>query len=431
MSAPLQCSRKAVRKLLLQRSQLVPRFEATNQRPGLDDVLSVISALECVQIDPVAAVERNQHLVLAARIPGYQPKLLNQLLEMRKVFEYIANAACVLPMEDYALLEPIRRRHQTGLHSEIDKYKDVVHLVLHRLESEGALPANAFTGADKVHGYWDNQVAKTKATSHVLNLLNDTGMIRVIKRDGNTRFFDISRNSLSEDVWQQSRVIETVHAQRLLLEKYMRAYRVFDASDSRFGWSHWKAQERSRVLDSYVSRGKVVPLAVADCRTQYYVLVEDVDALQRMETDLRDDPESLSDIRVPRSVSVPGRAIRFLPPLDNLLWRRSRVVDVFSFDYKWEVYTPAVKRQYGYYTMPILAGDQLIGRIDPRLDRKQGVLVVEGLYLEPNIKRTQDLSKSLWAALDRFAHFHGVNEVIGTDLQEAGHLERHLRMLHE
>ncbi|WDL98401.1 winged helix-turn-helix domain-containing protein [Alicyclobacillus sp. ALC3] len=397
----------------MQRSQLVPGFEATSQRPSPDDVLAVISALECVQIDPVAAVERNQHLVLAARIPGYRPKLLNQLLETRKVFEYIANAACVLPMADYALVEPIRRRHQTGLQSEIDKYQDVVGLVLHRLESEGALPANAFTSADKVHGYWDNQVAKTKATSHVLNLLNDTGIIRVVKRDGNTRFFDISRNSLPEDVWQQSRVIETADAQRLLLEKYMRAYRVLDASDARFGWSHWKAQERSRILESYVSQGKVVPLAVAECRTPYYVLAEDVDALQRMEMDLRGDLEPFSDIRVPRSVAVAGRAIRFLPPLDNLLWRRSRVVDLFSFDYKWEVYTPAVKRQYGYYTMPILAGDELIGRIDPRLDRKQGALVVEGLYLEPNIKRTQKLSKSLEVALDRFARFHGVNEVVG------------------
>lgn len=117
-----------------------------------------------------------------------------------------------------------------------------------------------------------------------------------------------------------------------------------------------------------------------------------------------------------KSVSVPGHSIQFLPPLDNLLWRRSRVVDLFSFDYKWEVYTPAVKRQYGYYTMPILAGDQMIGRIDPRLDRKRDVLVVEGLYLEPNIKRTQKLAKSLQVALDRFARFHGVNEVIGAHL---------------
>ena len=113
-----------------------------------------------------------------------------------------------------------------------------------------------------------------------------------------------------------------------------------------------------------------------------------------------------------QTVSIPARSIRFLPPLDNLLWRRSRIEDLFSFNYKWEIYTPAAKRTYGYYALPILAGERLIGRVDPRLDRKQGVLVIQGLQLEPTVRPTKKLTHALEVALMRFARFHGVRQVV-------------------
>lgn len=108
------------------------------------------------------------------------------------------------------------------------------------------------------------------------------------------------------------------------------------------------------------------------------------------------------------------RDIRFLPPLDNLLWRRSRIADLFSFEYKWEIYTPAVKRTYGYYAMPILAGAQLIGRVDSRIDRKRGILTVDGLHLESTVRRTKQLDKTLRTALERFGRAHGANQLIWT-----------------
>jgi len=436
MSSTLHCSKAAVRRLLLKRSFLTTTAQSlrpTHKQPTPADVLDVIRALECVQIDPVAAVERNQHLVLGARINGYQPQLLNQLLETSQVFEYVANAACVLPVEDYPAVQGIRRRYEERLRSEIDKYQDVADAVLARLERAGPLPASAFDSAHKVHGYWDNQTAKTKATSHVLNLLNDVGAIRVVKRDGNTRYFDHAERSLPASIWAEAMAISTPAAERRLLEKYMRAYRVFDLADSRFGWAHWKAAERRAALQPYLQSGQVIPLGVVGCRSQYYALAEDGDELcaldaavqsgsepawdadERSETardgeaqdgELRGSASGTSKVR-PQSVTTPARDIRFLPPLDNLLWRRSRIVDLFSFDYKWEIYTPAVKRTYGYYAMPILAGDRLIGRADVRLDRKQSTLVVENLQLEPTVRRTKLLQKALGRALERFARFHG------------------------
>ena len=109
--------------------------------------------------------------------------------------------------------------------------------------------------------------------------------------------------------------------------------------------------------------------------------------------------------------AAPEGPIRFLPPLDNLLWRRERVADLFSFDYTWEVYVPAAKRRYGYYAMPILAGDRLIGRMDPRLDRANGRLIVRLLHLEPQVRPTRQLRRNLRGALEAFAHFHQAVEI--------------------
>jgi uncharacterized protein len=432
MTAAIECSRAAARQLLLRRTGLWTGHQSKTDTDGSrnetippstrnirqqrratpDDVLQLISHLECVQIDPVAAVARNQHLVLGARLPGYQPELLNQLLEQHQVFEYIANAACVLPMVDYPLIQGIRRRFEAALAAEISKYQEVAAEVLRRLSREGALPASAFETNDKVHGYWDNQAPKTKATSHVLNLLNDTGTIRVVKRDGNTRFFDLAEYTIPQSIWQDAKGIETHDAERLLMEKYMRAYRIFDLSDSRFGWARWKAAERKAALSPYLSRGAVIPLAIEGCKTEYYILAEDVDELCAIERKMLLGQER--SVTVPRkatSVTVAGRDIRFLPPLDNLLWRRGRVLDLFSFDYKWEIYTPVEKRTYGYYTMPILAGDRLIGRIDPKLDRTRGVLEIQSIYLEPAVRPTKLLAEALETGLRRFARLHGAKDI--------------------
>jgi uncharacterized protein YcaQ len=126
------------------------------------------------------------------------------------------------------------------------------------------------------------------------------------------------------------------------------------------------------------------------------MLAEDVDRLRRHEETARRE-------------SNDAAPIRFLPPLDNLLWRRERVADVFGFAYKWEVYVPAAKRKYGYYTMPILAGDRLIGRMNPLLDRDASRLVINLLHLERGVVPTTQLRTALRDALEGFARLHGAS----------------------
>lgn len=396
METPYSVSSRAVRRFLLDVQGLLSSHQ-NKKTPTADDVLDMVKKLECVQLDPVSVVERNQHLVLAARMPGYRPNLFHDLLQQGRVFEYLANAACAIPIEDYPLFEPTRKRIRQRLQPQLDELAPVVKRVLERLQAEGPLPSRSFASTDRVHGAWDNQLPKTKATSHALNLLLDTGMIRVVRRKGSERFFDLSRRTVPKQIWQQTETIDDDSARRQLIQKYLYAYRVFDSGDPRFGWSKLTAFQRRQVIREYMQQGLVVPLKIEGVRREYYILASDLDRLQKHAKTLFDHD------------AVAEGPIRFLPPLDNLMWRRERVEDLFCFSYKWEIYVPPAKRRFGPYAMPILAGDRLIGRIDPHLDRKNGMLTIRLLQLEPDIRLTPGLRANLDDALQSFARFHGVD----------------------
>jgi uncharacterized protein YcaQ len=400
---PLQTTKRALRRFLLETQFLLhpPEGRASSVEVMRQRVLDMIRQLECVQIDPVSAVRPNQHLALAARVAGYEPGILNELLRKNEIFEYMANAACIIPMEHYPIFEPTRQRLKQHVQSHIDEIWPIAQQVLQKLESEGPLPAKSFESNQRVHGYWDNVNAKTKATSHALNLLTDAAQIRIVGREGNQRLFDVTRRSVPVGLRQQAEQIDTVEALEAMMQKYFRAYRVFEPSDPRLGWQPLSAKERREAIDRHVKSGEIAPVEAAGLNKHYYILASDMDRLS-----VHEDEDRVRAIENEAELTI-----HFLPPLDNLLWSRKRLTDLFDFDYRWEIYTPAVKRKYGYYAMPILAGDRLIGRMDPRLDKKQGHLTVQLLQIDPEINFTECLRENVNRALESFAHLHGAKTV--------------------
>jgi len=197
----------------------------------------------------------------------------------------------------------------------------------------------------------------------------------------------------------RARDIDPREADRALLMKYMRAYRIFDPRDWAFGWRRVPGLNRRAIVEKLIRAGTVIPLQIDGVRGSYYMLAEDEGRLRRHER------------RASQTQQITDAPIRFLAPLDNLLWRRERVRDFFDFHYTWEVYVPPAKRAFGYYTMPILAGDRLIGRFDPRLDRERGHLLINLLHLERGVQATARLRTALEVALHAFARFHGASDL--------------------
>jgi uncharacterized protein YcaQ len=400
--APRVVSPPVLRRFLLEAQGLPGGTPAAVEPSTPARVLRLIRRLECVQIDPVSVVERNQHLVLAARLPGYSPAMLNRLRLQRRVFEYWANGASVIPMEDYPLFAGVRQQFQLP-RAFLTKFGRLMETILARLAAEGPLPSRAFeSGRRRVHWWWDKATPRTKDTSYVLNYLWYAGRVMVVRREGVERYFDLPEKVVPADVLRRAQQIEVDDANEALFEKYMRAYRVSDTGQGwRFGWRKMAVAERREVIGRHVRAGTIVPLQIPGVRRQYFVLAEDLDRLRRHEAEAR-----------LAGRAVPDGPIRFLPPLDNLLWRRERLADLFGFTYKWEIYDPPAKRRYGYYVMPILAGERFIGRMDPRYDRERNQLEIQGLWLEPGVTPTKRLSRNLREALDAFSRFHGASGMV-------------------
>ncbi len=327
----------------------------------------ILQTLECIQLDPVSLVDRNQNLVLQARTKHFSPGIFDEWLTNGQTVEYEANAASLMPMADFPILKGVQRRLYKSLEPELHQLGPVVDEVLRRLETEGPLTSRAFDSTHKVAGYWDNQSPNTKVTSHALNLLRDMGILRVVAREGNQRVFDLTWRGLPEAVRRRWETIPEAEADQLLLQKYLRAYRVIDVSDPRFGWRALTMAERWGQVSCLVSQDVLTPISVENAGRRYWILTSDLDRILAYSSS---EPD------------IDAQPLRFLPPLDNLLWRRPRLQDLFEFSYTWEIYLPAAKRRYGPYVMPILAGSRLVGRIDAKRDNAQNQLSVSGIWWE-------------------------------------------------
>jgi len=299
------------------------------------------------------------------------------------------------------MFEGVRRRLRSYVRKERGLLRRPVSIVLRELERSGPLPSRAFTTAERIAGYWDDKGPKTKATTHALNVLWVTGEVLVVRHEGMERYFDLPHKLVPAKQLRRAEETDPREADRALLEKYIRAFRIFDLGDFRFGWQKIPAPRRRPLIERYLKEGTVVALEINGVRRPYFALAEDIEQIRRHERDGR--------------ASFGDGEIRFLAPLDNLLWRRERLADLFDFSYVWEIYVPAHKRRFGYYTMPILAGEHLIGRMDPRLDRGSGRLIARMLGFEPHVRPTAGLHRRLDRAIEAFARFHGAGQV---DVQE-------------
>lgn len=409
---PIPTTSSTLRKLILAQQGLlrwrggrgefaegVPWLEQYKGAPGTHKVLK---KLEAVQLDPVAVVERNHHLVFLNRVGGYKRAYLEALYPQKQVFEYWAQARCILPIEDWPLFEwrreywrlehTLQSRHRRNADSyEAEIYQAIAH-IRQRLQ-KGSLPARLLDTGKRVQGSWG---FTHKATSQAIEHLWEAGEIVVSQRKNEERHFALATGWLpSIAARTEGQTTEPLHAKLL---KFIRAYGVVDASDPRLGWRNWPVGERRSEITRLLQSEQIVPLEIVDAklRRPYFLWLELIPLLM-----------GLQEAKVsPR--------VYFLSPLDNLLWRRERILDLWGFDYKWEIYVPDHKRKYGPYILPILEGERLVGRLDARLNREHNQLVVRQIFWEaqPNRCRVTRIEK----ALERFADRLGATLSLGFPL---------------
>jgi uncharacterized protein len=346
----------------------------------------VLARVGLLQIDSVNVLVRSHFLPPFSRLGAYDPALLERAAYGRDrwLFEYWGHEASLLPVELQPLLrwrmERAKQRLGTWGHVArlIAEQPQLMRRVRDEIAARGPLPASAFDGARGTGSWWGWSDVKT-----ALEALFWCGEITTASRKGFERVYDLPERVLPRAIVDAPTPSEA-DAQRELVRIAARATGI--------------ASERD--LRDYFR------LDVAAARARVAELVEAGD-LRRVQVEgLRGDRYLARGARIPRKVEA--RAL--LSPFDSLIWHRPRTAELFGFDFRLEIYTPQHKRVHGYYVLPFLLGDRLVGRVDLKFDRQRGVLRAIATHVEPGIRK-RDVVPELREELHAMAGWLGARDV--------------------
>jgi uncharacterized protein YcaQ len=390
----MQVSRKAARRLMIER-QLVAEFP---DQVSKGRVYDTIDALGCLQIDTINVVERAHYLTLWARLGQYNKQHLHDLAyEDRRLFEHIAHAACYIPFKDYRFyLHSMEERRGAMREQFVRRSKaepDLLDAVRQRIADEGPLASKDFEGDKKKGGWWNWKPAKI-----ALEYLLRGGILLVHHRESFQKYYDLAENVIPPGVdtsepGDEERV-------RFFAMRTLAAIGLTKPQDLRKYFFNWSVKlgrttkQLQAMMDGLVAEGDVERHSLEGDKNPYYCLPMDSGRLQELEKD---------DFRFDD--------VRLMIYFDNLLWNRERVEDLFGFKPKLEVFLPKKERVYGYYHLPVLYGDRFVARLEPKMDRENGVMIVRGYWVEKEFKPTVDYEEKLQRNLEAFAEFHGAKEI--------------------
>ena len=356
----------------------------------------------CIQFDPVDVCGKNAELTLQSRVKGFKKSMLGELLyEDRKLVDYVDKELSIWPAEDWPHFAHFRERgRQMG--DTFEGLQELKEEALAYIKEHGPVCSDTLPIEGEI--YWHSSMhwsgnwhKKSPAARSVLEQLYTEGELVIHHKNGSRKYYDLAERYLPAGILKADdpckdeferiswRVLRRIGAVGLLWDKSSPAFLGIDL----------KADMRKQVLAKLLADNKIAAAAVEGIKVPFYYRTEDEELM-------REILDGRADLK-PR--------MSFIAPLDPLLWDKALILALWDFTYSWEIYTPAVKRKYGYYTLPIIYGDRFVGRIEAVPDRKEGILRVKGLWWEPGVRQTKALRSALERALRDFAKFNDCKAV--------------------
>ena len=361
------------------------------RKAGKADLLTTIRQIHNLQIDTISVVARAHQHILWSRLGSYQTNWLEELHSEGQLFEYFSHAVCLLPIEDYPLFRALMLEKFIGWDNIRDwgeKNADTLEQILSHIQQNGAARSSDFVSKQSRGKWWDWKVEKV-----ALEHLYYRGDLMIARRESFQRVYDLRERVLPS--WEDTQAPEYSIAVKELTRKAIKALGI--ASNTwAANYFYIKKAETAAAIAELQAEGAILPVRIEGVKGgPFFVYVENEALLEAVQSE-----------------QLPAEHTTILSPFDPLVSDRGRTRDLFDFDYSIECYTPAPKRKYGYFVLPILHRGRLIGRLDAKAWRKEGRLQVISLYLEPGIPVSAGLTRELAKTLRAYASWQGLSKVL-------------------
>lgn len=357
-------------------------------------MLDVIRDLGCLQIDPIRKVERPHYLMLYSRLGNYPLEALEDLRWKEKaLFEYWAHAASLVLTEDYPIHALMMRQYGERLNvknwfSE-NNVSELREHVLQRIREEGALGTDDFEQKETTNE-WFSGWTSGRAVNRLMDVMWTMGEVMPSERRGNLRKWNLSERFFPE--WTPRENLDEEEVTYRAMQRAVKSLGVAKGrKDINFAFIRNRYANMPEMMKRLQAEGKLLPVKVGDFKGDWLIHVDDLPLLEKIEA---------GDWQ-PKTT--------FLSPFDSLICNRERARTFWDFDYTIEIYVPEKKRKYGYYVLPILHEDRLVGRMDMEMNRKTKTLHILSTHAEAHASSAE--AASIRESLHEFAKWLGADTI--------------------
>ena len=369
-------SKKQARQFLLKKQLLYP----PQQLKGLEGIEIVFNTLRVIQYDPLNPCGRNPDLVLQSRVKNIHPNdYYHWLYTEKKGIDIYDKELCIIPIEDLEFVthRQLQAQQNKNRQAFIKKHQTEVSLILEQIKKTGRITSSDIKLQKQVISGWGSSALVGRI---VLEQLWKMGQLVVVKREGMKKYYDLP-----------DKLHPPITPKKLAKEHILRRLKsvgMLPKSTTGGGWQGFSSI--SKLIAELIKEKIVTEVTIIDRKLKYLIPTEDLDLLNQ-------SPKEIEKI------------MTFIAPLDNLIWDRNMIEDLFNFHYRWEVYTPINKRKFGYYVLPILYGDQFIGRIEP-VKTKDNNIEIKGLWFEHKWEKVEQVA--FQKSLVEFNNYLETKEII-------------------
>ena len=355
---------------------------------GKEGAEKIMQRIHSIQYDPLNVVARNADLVLQARVRNYKESdLYNLLYQEHKLVDGFDKEMCIYESGDFARFRFVRNeyhkhvvptleyRNQMGIFEILDDVRDFV-------KEHGLTGTKDISIGEVRESRWGHK----KLSSAALDYLFNKGELCVADKKGTQKYFDLTERVLDGKDLQCDK--------NMSIEDFLKWYTERRIQSVGFLWNKsgggWQGRflsengTRSSILQTLLEKNKIDEIQIEGIEESFYIS---------------------SNFEEYMKYQPPNSYVRFIAPLDNMIWDRKMLESLFDFTYSWEVYTPVVKRKFGYYVLPVLYNGQFIARFEAEPVREAGEFVIKNWWWEPEIKPTDDMKESIIKEFARFAEF--------------------------